>query len=137
MNRTFHSKVDGWYWSLMAVTAFLLFDFFWLHYALLAVLLAICMIFEIEMLVHTRYVVTEDGMLRIESGRFVPGRTLDLNSIEMMNRVKSFSIAPALSVKRVEIVYRVAGRDDKLQVSPVDADEFISWIQKKTRKNNE
>ena len=128
MNRTFHSKVDGWYWSLMAVTAFLLFDFFWLHYTLLAVLLAICMIFEIEMLVHTRYVVTEDGMLRIESGRFVPGRTLDLNSIEMMNRVKSFSIAPALSV---------AGKDDKLQVSPVDADEFISWIQKKTRKNNE
>ena len=121
----------------MAVTAFLLFDFFWLHYTLLAVLLAICMIFEIEMLVHTRYVVTEDGMLRIESGRFVPGRTLDLNSIEMMNRVKSFSIAPALSVKRVEIVYRVAGKDDKLQVSPVDADEFISWIQKKTRKNNE
>lgn len=55
----------------------------------------------------------------------------------MMNRVKSFSIAPALSVKRVEIVYRVAGKDDKLQVSPVDADEFISWIQKKTRKNNE
>ena len=58
----------------MAVTAFLLFDFFWLHYTLLAVLLAICMIFEIEMLVHTRYVVTEDGMLRIESGRFCAGQ---------------------------------------------------------------
>ena len=40
MDRTFHSKVDWWYWLLMAVTAFLLFDFFWFHYTIATLLVA-------------------------------------------------------------------------------------------------
>lgn len=107
MDRTFHSKVDWWYWLLMAVTAFLLFDFFWFHYTIATLLVAAVMIFEIEMLIHTRYIVTGSGKLLIETGRFVADKTILLNTIVSMCEVNSFSIAPALSVHRVEITYRV------------------------------
>lgn len=137
MNRTFHSKVDGWYWLLMGATAFLLFDFFWFHYTLLMVLTALCMIFEIEMLVHTGYIVAADGELRIESGRFVPNRTLDIRSIVSMERIKSFSPAPALSVERIEIRYQTEKGVRSIQVSPARADEFMAWIQKKKEKTEE
>ena len=76
MDRTFHSKVDWWYWLLMAVTAFLLFDFFWFHYTIATLLVAAVMIFEIEMLIHTRYIVTGSGKLLIETGRFVADKTI-------------------------------------------------------------
>ena len=131
MNRTFHSKVDGWYWMMMAVTAFLLFDFFWFHYTLLAVLAAAVMVFEIEMLVHTRYVVTVEGTLEIKSGRFVPDRAIGLSSIKSMRRVRSVSIAPALSLDRVEVVYLSEGENKKVQVSPQNGEEFIRWIEKR------
>ena len=98
MDRTFHSKVDWWYWLLMAVTAFLLFDFFWFHYTIATLLVAAVMIFEIEMLIHTRYIVTGSGKLLIETGRFVADKTILLNTIVGMCEVNSFSIAPALSV---------------------------------------
>ncbi len=55
MDRTFHSKVDWWYWLLMAVTAFLLFDFFWFHYTIATLLVAAVMIFEIEMLKNNTF----------------------------------------------------------------------------------
>ena len=95
MDRTFHSKVDWWYWLLMAVTAFLLFDFFWFHYTIATLLVAAVMIFEIEMLIHTRYIVTGSGKLLIETGRFVADKTILLNTIVSMCEVNSFSIAPA------------------------------------------
>ena len=55
MDRTFHSKVDWWYWLLMAVTAFLLFDFFWFHYTIATLLVAAVMIFEMN--VNTLHVI--------------------------------------------------------------------------------
>ena len=64
MYRTFHSKVGWWYWLLMGVTAFLLLDFFWFHHTVLMILTAVAMVFEIEMLIHTCYILTEDGRLR-------------------------------------------------------------------------
>lgn len=132
MNRTFHSKVDWWYWLLMAVTAFLLFDFFWFHYTLLTILFAVMMIFEIEMLIHTCYIVTSDGKLKIETGRFIPNTTIELTAIVAMHEVKGYIAAPALSVSRVEIVYCVGKNKHTVQISPKDSKEFIRWIRKKT-----
>ena len=111
MDRTFHSKVDWWYWLLMAVTAFLLFDFFWFHYTIATLLVAAVMIFEIEMLIHTRYIVTGSGKLLIETGRFVADKTILLNTIVGMCEVNSFSIF----------------------VSPQNAEDFIRWVQKKMK----
>ncbi len=131
MNRTFHSKVDWWYWLLMAVTAFLLFDFFWFHYYAATFVVAMLMIFEIEMLVHTHYIVSSDGEVCIKSGRFVPGRTLLLKDIERMDEVTSYVVAPALSSHRVEICFREGGKLEKIQVSPQNCKEFMQWVEKK------
>lgn len=136
MNRTFPSKVDGWYWLLMGITAFLLFDFFWFHYTVLMILIAVAMVFEIEMLIHTRYVITADGKLKIESGRFVPDTEIDLKEVAGMKRVRSFSLAPALSAERIEIVYRKEGKERSVQVSPRRAEDFKAWIQKKMNVDN-
>ena len=115
MYRTFHSKVDWWYWLLMGVTAFLLLDFFWFH--------------------HT-VILTEDGRLRIESGRFVPDTEIEIRSITGMRRVKSCSLAPALSVERIEIAYRKEGKENAVQVSPRHAGDFMAWVQKKMNADN-
>ena len=137
MDRTFHSKVDSWYWLLMAVTAFLLFDFFWFHYTIATLLMAVVMIFEIEMLIHTQYIVTGNGKLQIETGRFIANKTILLESITGMREVKSFSIAPALSVHRIEISYQNGQQADKVYVSPQNAGEFVRWIEKKMKKEDE
>lgn len=68
----------------------LLFDFFWFHELLLTLLLAIVMIFEIEMLIHTQYVVTAEGNLQIETGRFVRKATIPLEKIMLIQHVKSW-----------------------------------------------
>ena len=47
--------------------------------------------------------------------------------------VNSFSIAPALSVHRVEITYRVGDKHEKVFVSPQNAEDFIRWVQKKMK----
>ena len=129
MNRTFHSEVGWWYGLIMVITAFLLFDFFWSHYT-------VAMVFEIEMLIHTCYIITADGRLRIESGRFVPNIEIEVSSIVSMKRVKSFSIAPALSAERIEIVYRKGGKERTVQISPRRAEDFKAWIQKKMNVDN-
>lgn len=136
MYRTFHSKVGWWYWLLMGVTAFLLLDFFWFHHTVLMILTAVAMVFEIEMLIHTCYILTEDGRLRIESGRFVPDTEIEIRSITGMRRVKSYSLAPALSVERIEIAYRKDGKENAVQVSPRHAGDFMAWVQKKMNADN-
>ena len=110
MYRTFHSKVGWWYWLLMGVTAFLLLDFFWFHHTVLMILTAVAMVFEIEMLIHTCYILTEDGRLRIESGRFVPDTEIEIRSITGMRRA--------------------------VQVSPRHAGDFMAWVQKKMNADN-
>ena len=122
---------------MMGITAFLLFDFFWFHYTLLMILVAVAMVFEIEMLIHTRYILTADGRLRIESGRFVPDIEIEVRSITGMKQVRSFSLAPALSAERIEIAYRKEGKERSVQVSPRRAEEFREWIQKKMDKDNQ
>ena len=76
MNRTFQSKVGWWYWIVIGITSVLLFFFFWEHYLLCTILCATVVIFEIEMLIHTQYVITEDGWLKVETGRFIPNASL-------------------------------------------------------------
>lgn len=133
MDRTFHSKVDWWYWLLMAVTAFLLFDFFWFHYTIATILVAVVMIFEIEMLIHTRYIVTDNGKLQIETGRFVADKTILLDCITSMREIKSFTVAPALSVHRIEITYQNENKSGESMCFSSNISEFLRWIEKKRK----
>ena len=132
MVRTFHSKVDGWYWSLMTVTAVLLFVCFWRHETWLMLLTAVGMIFEIEMLVHTCYRIVDGQWLLVESGRFVRGRQVALDAIVRIRKVRTYGVAPALSARRLQIDYRKAdGQLVSVLVSPQNEEDFLHWIVKK------
>ena len=117
MNRTFHSRVGAGYWLLMAATAFLLFDFFWFH----------------EMLIHTQYVVTAEGNLQIETGRFVRKATIPLEKIMLIQHVKSWGIAPALSPVRLKISYQTEKGKASVLVSPKGEDDFIRCLMKRNQ----
>lgn len=130
MDRTFKTEVGWWYWILITVTSFLLFFFFWMHDTVLALIIAVLVIYEIEMLIHTQYVITDSGLLRIETGRFVKGFTLNINQIESIKLVRSMKfMAPALSFYRLEIKYNGNNRSIKVHVSPRNMDSFISKLK--------
>lgn len=130
MDRTFKTEVGWWYWILISVTSLLLFFFFWMHDTVLALIMAILVIYEIEMLIHTQYVITDSGLLRVETGRFVKGFTLNIDQIESVRPVRSMIFrAPALSFYRLEIKYNGNNKTIKVQVSPRNKDSFISKLK--------
>ena len=133
MNRTFHVNVGWWYWLVIALTSILMFVCFWEHYVLFALLLAIAVVFQIEMLVHTQYIITGEGELRIESGRFAPKSVIDIDSIISIKPVHSMTFpAPTLSARRLEVVYRSKkGKEVSLHISPKNEEDFIRCVLRK------
>lgn len=106
MNRTFQSKVGWWYWIVIGITSVLLFFFLG---TLSAVYNSVCNCgdFEIEMLIHTQYVITEDGWLKVETGRFIPNASLEIDQILRIRKVRSMAFwQPALSFERLEVVLK-------------------------------
>lgn len=133
MNRTFYSGVGWWYWLVIAVSSMGMFAFFWLHDILVAVIFALLVIMEIEMLIHTRYVITADGVLKIESGRFISGVSVELERIVSVRRVRSMTFfEPALSFERCELCFRRRnGSLAKISISPKNREDFVNWIRKR------
>ncbi|HIZ04244.1 MAG TPA: PH domain-containing protein [Candidatus Phocaeicola gallistercoris] len=129
--RTFQTRVGGWYWALIIVCSCLLFVFFWIHQLLLAVLFAVIVIYEIEMLIHTHYVLTTEGKLHVCSGRFAKEVIISIDCILSIQRVKSFIFAPALSFHRLKIVYKNKEGKAFTFVSPRNPDDFIAALLKK------
>lgn len=130
MDRTFKTEVGWWYWILISVTSSLLFFFFWMHDTMLAVITALLVIYEIEMLIHTQYVISDDGTLKIETGRFVKGFTLNIERIESIKELRSMTFwAAALSFHRLEIKYNGRNKIVKIQISPQNKEVFISKLK--------
>lgn len=135
MDRTFQSKVDRRYWLVIGVSSLLLLYFFWVHCLWLTVLMAAAVIFEIEMLVYTRYVVTSGGELKIESGRFIPNLVIPVGTIRSVRRTCSRSLfSPALSSDCLEIEYGEEGKKRKVCVSPKNQDTFVQSLLKLNAK---
>ena len=86
--RTFHSKVGWVYWGVIAIFAAFLFFGFW-DRSWVAIL--VCVAFEvwlIDEMVHTRYVITEEGFLVIESGRFFKPVAIEILQIAEVKKSK-------------------------------------------------
>lgn len=132
MNRTFQSEVGKWYWAVVAVSSAALFYCFWEHHLWLTVLTGAAVVFEIEMLVHTRYVVTSEGELRIEGGRFVPNRVIQAESVCSVCRTRSRSfLNPALSFDGLRIEFGEGGKKETVFVSPKNRKDFVGCLLKK------
>ncbi|MBM6883765.1 PH domain-containing protein [Bacteroides caecigallinarum] len=135
MDRTFKTEVGWWYWILISVTSLLLFYFFWMHDILLALIMAVLVIYEIEMLIHTQYVITDAGTLKIETGRFVKSFLLRIDQIESIRLVRSMVFwAPALSFYRLEIKYNGNNKTIKVHISPRNREAFISKLKSMNEK---
>lgn len=131
MDRTFQARVDLGYWVLTAVTSILMFYTFWVHAVVVAVILALAVILEIEAVVHTHYVVTADGKLIANGGRFARCREADISRVELARSTRRLSFAqPVLSVNVLELVSRKGNRKIKLCVSPQNEEAFIACLQK-------
>ena len=134
MDRIFHPRIGWWYWLLIAVTSGFLFYFFWEHHTLLMLILAVCVVCEIEMLIHTRYIISADNQLRIETGRFVRNSTIELERIVRIRKVRSLVFwAPALSFDRLEIICEKKSGNGTASVliAPQNPDDFIHWLLKR------
>lgn len=132
MNRTFQTKVGQGYWCIIAFTSALLFYLFWQHSIIAALIVMAMVVFLIEMLIHTQYVLTSDNILLIESGRFVPNVKIVVCQIESIRKVRSVSFfQAALSSSRLELTYETNGKAQTVQVSPKNADDFIRCLCRK------
>ncbi len=128
MNRIFHPKVGL---SLYFVIGFLftqLFHFFWIKEILVAVLIVLLELFLIEAVIHTCYVISSDGMLKLHVGRFFPDRTIPVKDILSLKRSHSWQGAAALSHERIQIVYKNSLRQESVAVSPKKEQEFIDAL---------
>lgn len=132
MNRTFQSKVGWWYWIVIGITSVLLFFFFWEHQVICTILFATMVIFEIEMLIHTQYVITGDGWLKVETGRFVPNASIEITHILRVRKVRSLAFwEPALSFERLEITFRKHGKVHVVCISPKNPEDFLRCLMKR------
>lgn len=128
--RTFHTKVGWWYWGIIAIVSCFLFVCFWFHELLLALFFAVVVIFLIEGLIHTQYVVTADGKLVIEVGRFMKGASIDVAQIVSIEKSKFPESAPALSLDRLKITYRKRSFKDYILISPQNQEAFVQALLK-------
>lgn len=105
--------------------------FFWEHYLLCTILCATIVIFEIEMLIHTQYVITGDGWLKVETGRFVPNATVEITEILRVRKVRSMAFwEPALSFERLEVVFKKHGKVHTICLSPKNPEDFVRCLLK-------
>lgn len=131
MNRTFKTVVGWWYWTFIIMTSVLLFYFFWMHYLVLAAVMALFAIYEIEMLIHTQYVLTSDGRLIIETGRFVKNLSIEISHIESITKIRSMSLwQPSLSPDRLEIKFSGKSSNLTVHISPQNEEAFIDRLKK-------
>ena len=126
----FRSEVDAWFYLLvlgcMAVVYFTVLPMLEAPSASTVALAAIVFLGAVALplwlLLGTHYTV-RDGLLTIRSGPF--RWRIHLRSIERVQLSKSMLSAPALSLRRLEIVY-AEGRS--ILVSPRNRDHFLENI---------
>uniref|UniRef100_UPI00258BB8A3 PH domain-containing protein n=1 Tax=Bacteroides acidifaciens TaxID=85831 RepID=UPI00258BB8A3 len=130
MIRTFHAKVDKavLVGGLLPGTV-LTVCFFWVRMPLPALFFMLLMIGAVERLIHTSYILDDDGRLIIHKGRFSRSRVLrvvEISKVEL-HRVPAFFWL----LKREDVVL-VTGSDGKEWIlSPLAAAEFCHVLLKK------
>lgn len=132
MTRTFHAKLDKktLFFCLLPSTIMAVY-FFWIKWPLPAFVFMIFMVIIVERLIHTAYVVTDDGRLIISKGRFSRSVVIDLSDIKSVESVKASAIFP---FRRNDVV-SISLKDGAVRfISPFPADEFCLFIMKQVKE---
>ena len=126
MIRTFKSRVDKTYHTLMWFVIIMMFYLFWQQHIAAAVTTLIILIFLLESLFNTEYIISTDGYLRAKSG-FYPKYDLRIADIQEIRYIRSCSFAYALSCDRIQIKTPYYTRS----ISPDNTEVFIKELKRK------
>ena len=132
MNRIFYSKVDWWYYVLIAVMGGWMVYLFWIKEIIVAFIFMAITSFMIRMLTSIRYIVTSDDMLVIESGlQFLKPVRIPLSDIVRIERKFNPISSPALSLDRIEVYFRKGKLVVSVCISPKNREDMVRVLQKR------
>ena len=132
MNRIFYSKVDWWYYVLIAVMGGWMVYLFWIKEIIVAFIFMAITSFMIRMLTSMRYVVTSDDMLVIEYGlQFLKPVRIPLSDIVRIERKFNPISSPALSLDRIEVYFRKDKLVVSVCISPKNREDMVRMLQKR------
>ena len=132
MNRIFYSKVDWWYYVLIAVMGGWMVYLFWIKEIIVAFIFMAITSFMIRMLTSMRYVVTSDDMLVIEYGlQFLKPIRIPLSDIVRIERKFNPISSPALSLDRIEVYFRKGKLVVSVCISPKNREDMVRVLQKR------
>ena len=133
MNRIFHARIVPGQYLFLLLVAVLAFWSLWEKNILLAAVCMLGLVFLIERLIHTTYILTTEGTLRIDRGRFSRRRERPLSDIVSVERASSMQVAGHALVRYVLVHYK-DGKYDALM--PVKEEEFIRLLTKRMEINS-
>ena len=132
MNRIFYSKVDWWYYVLIAVMGGWMVYLFWIKEIIVAFIFMVITSFMIRMLTSMRYIVTSDDMLVIEYGlQFLKPVRIPLSDIVRIERKFNPISSPALSLDRIEVYFRKGKLVVSVCISPKNREDMVRVLQKR------
>lgn len=133
MNRIFYSKVDWWYYALIALVGGTMIYLFWVKEILLAFLFMAITSFKIRTLTGMRYVVTSDDKLVIEFGLpFLKPIEIPVSDIVRIERKFKLFSTPALSSDVIEVYcLSTQSKMNSVCISPKNREEMVKALQKR------
>lgn len=137
----FKSRVGLWFYLLLAACAALAIGgaVLWSNSregTLFCVMLFGCLdvLLLLPLLFFTDYTLTDDS-LTVRCAYLTKER-IPLRCIKLVQEARDFTFGPALSFDRIEVRYRIAGKDGRLLLSPKDKKEFLRLLTEKVESAN-
>lgn len=127
MNRIFHARIAWYQYFLLAVLTVNAVGAIWCKYILLGVTMSLMLIVVIEQVIHTRYTVTDDEKLEINTGRFVRKKVIPMTDITAVRKYNSMRFGRFSVTNYLLIEY---GEGKFASVMPVKEHEFIALLNK-------
>mgnify|MGYP001653256274 CR=1 FL=1 len=101
--------------------------FFWIKAIIPAALIALIELCLIEMIIHTQYVVTTEGKLKLSFGRFYPSSIISVGDILSIQSAYHFT---ASSADKIRIAYRGKQTNETVCISPVKKKEMKEKLER-------
>lgn len=131
MNRIFHARIHFAMYMLVILLTMCVGWAFWNKAVLTGTAALLLLVITVERIIHTVYVLTADGRLVIDRGRFARCRNLWLADIKRVEKCRRFCVG-GRSV--LSYLLLVCVNDRQVAVMPVNEDEFMEALVKKRKE---
>lgn len=124
MKRIFHQRFTLAAKLAISILTMLAFYLFWIKAVIIGCGIACLLIIMIERVIHTQYVLTPEGLLIIDKGRFARNRIIPINEIIKIEIVKT----PTRVSHYILITYSA---NKQIAVQPNNEQTFIEELKKR------